>query len=309
MKFRTFCKKSSIIFTGMFLISAIFTTALYSQQGAKADTDKKTEEKKADTDKKADADKKTDQKKPQGVITSDKAKEGWQTTDYKPYMSTIKDLELLSKEYSEFLLKRSIDEYSKGFDTLEDMQAEIARLREVYKNSKYLNEKWYWQEVDRKNAQDRYISRLKIEAKTKSITYFTRAINTLDDVRSNELKNNDKVVDYKSKLFRIYVSTQYDIGNIKACIPILERYVTMSEDNRKDVWAWKYLSSCYGVMEAMLDKNHKTNEEDVIYFKNKKNQSTLTAVELQYGINSEEFKEVQKIVQLDERKREVINLQ
>ena len=95
------------------------------------------------------------------AATSDKAKDGWMTTDYKPYISTIKDLEKLSKEYSEFLLKRSVDEYSKGFDTLEDMQSEIVRLKEVYKNTKYLNEKWYWQEVDRKNAQDRYINRIK----------------------------------------------------------------------------------------------------------------------------------------------------
>ena len=149
---------------------------------------------------------------------------------------------------------------------------------------------------------------LKIEAKMKSITYFTRAINTLDEIKSNELKNNEKFIDYKSKLFRIYVSVQYDLGNMKPCIPILERYVTMRDENRKDIWAYKYLSSCYAVMEAMLDKSSKTNEEDVIYYKNKKNQSTLMAVELQYGIESPEFKEVQKIVQQDERKSEVINI-
>ncbi len=290
-------KKLYSLIIGIFFFCALFSIAAYSQQDAKADASKKTAEEKKSDEKKGD-DKKDE---------SGKAKDGWQTTDYKPYMATIKDLEKLSKEYSEFLLKRSVDEYSKGFDTLEDMQGEIIRLKEVYKNAQYLNEKWYWQEIDRKNAQDRYLGRLKTEAKTKSITYFTRAINTLDNIRSNDLKNNDKFIDYKSKLFRIYVSTQYDLGNIKPCIPILERYITMNDENRKDIWAHKYLSSCYAVMEAMLDKSSKTSEEDVIYYKNKKNHSILMAVELQYGVNSDEFKEVQKIIQKDERKAEVIN--
>jgi len=286
MKLRSIIKKSFTLFSGIFLICALFTGTASAQQNTQTDANKQ-----------ADV-----------ATTGDKTKDGWMTNDYVPYISTIKDLEKLSKEYSEFLLKRSIDEYSKGFDTLEDMQSEITRLRDIYKNTKYLNEKWYWQEVDRKNAQDRYLNRIKTEAKIKSVTYFTRAINTLDEVKSNELKNNETFIDYKSKLFRIYVSIQYDLGNMKPCIPILERYITMRDENRKDIWAYKYLSSCYAVMEAMLDKSSKTNEENIIYYKNKKNQSTLMAVELQYGIESPEFKEVQKIVQQDERKSQVINI-
>ena len=246
-------------------------------------------------------------KQPTQGLPIDQAKDGWIINDYKPYMSTLRDLEKLSKEYSEFLLKRSVDEYSKGFDVLEDMQAEIAHLKDVYNNTKYLNEKWYWQEIDRKSAQERYMGRIRNEAKTKAVTYFTRAINTLDEVGSNELKNHETFIDYKSKLFRIYVSTQYDLGNVKPCIPILERYILLKEENRKDIWAYKYLSSCYAVMEAMLDKSHKTNEEDVIYYKNKKNQSLLIAVELQYGLDSAEYKDIQKTIQKNETKREVIN--
>jgi site-specific DNA-cytosine methylase len=293
MKLESINRKSAIFFYAIFLFCIFTLNAGYTQ----TDPGKKPEEGK----------KQEDTKKPEDKMY-EKAKEGWQTSDYKPYISTLKDLEKLSKEYSEFLLKRSVDEYSKGFDTLQDMQAEIVRLKEVYKNKKYLNEVWYWQEVDRKNAQDRYINRLKIEAKTKAITYFTRSINTIDEIKNNDLKNNETFIDFKSKLFRIYVSTQYDLGNMKPCIPILERYITMREENRKDIWAYKYLSSCYAVMEAMLDKSHKTNEEDVIYYKNKKNQCLLTAAELQYGTDSPEFKELQKIVQLDERTAEVINI-
>ena len=236
------------------------------------------------------------------------ANEGWRTDDYKPYIMAMKDLEKLSKDYSESRLKMAMDEYSKGIDILDDMVAEIARITEIYKEKKYLEEKWYWQEVDRKNAQDRYVNRLKIEAKTKSVTYFTRAINLLDQIHSNEIKSDKRYIAFKTVLFRIYVSTQYDLGNLKPCIPILERYVELSDEARKDGWAYKYMAGCYAFMETILDRSRASAEEDVAYYKNKKNQAILKSVELKYGRDSVEYKEMQKIVQGDEKKTSVINV-
>lgn len=236
------------------------------------------------------------------------ANDGWRTEDYKPYIMSLKDLEKLSKEYSDSKLKMARDEYSKGVDILDDMTAEITRITEINKEKKYLEEKWYWQEVDRKNAQDRYVNRLKTEAKTKSVTYFTRAINLLDDIRSNEIKSDTRYIAFKATLFRIYVSTQYDLGNLKPCIPILERYVELSDETRKDEWAYKYLASCYAFMETILDRSRASAEEDIAYYKNRKNQALLKSVELKYGRESVEYKEMQKIVQSDEKKSSVINV-
>ncbi|HOP63153.1 MAG TPA: hypothetical protein PK358_09425 [Spirochaetota bacterium] len=290
MKSKSFAVKMVILICGIFLISSSLNTAS-AQQNEQTDPNKqKTETKKEPVNPNADV------------------KDGWRISDYKPYIASLKDLETLSEEYSEFLLKRAIDEYSKGLDTLDDMETEIVRLKEIYKNKKYLNEKWYWQEVDRKNAQDRYLTRLKIEAKTKSISYFTKAINTLDEIKSHELITNEKYITFKSRLFRIYVSTQYDLGNLKPCIPIIERYITLTDENRKDLWAYKYMSSCYAFMETLLDKSGKSSDEDIIYYKNKKNQALLKAVEIQYGLESAEYKELQIMVQLDEKKSEVINV-
>ncbi len=235
------------------------------------------------------------------------ANDGWRTEDYRPYIKSIKDLEKLSRDYSDSRLKMAKDEYSKGVDILDDMVAEIARSREGFKQKKYLSEKWYWQEVDRKNAQDRYIHRLKVTAKTKSVTYFTRAINLLDEINSNEIKSDPRYINFKTVLYRIYVSTQYDLGNLKPCIPILERYIELTDATRKDEWAYKYLSGCYAFMETILDNSRAAAEEDIFYYKNRKNQSILKAVELKYGRDSVEYKEMQKIVQRDEKKSAVIN--
>ncbi len=291
MKFNSFRARTALLICGFFLTYSFLSSTASAQQNDQTDANKQQTE-----------------TKKEAVNPNLDVKDGWRISDYKPYIASLKELETLSEEFSEFLLKRSIDEYSKGLDTLDDMETEITRLKDIYKNKKYLNEKWYWQEVDRKNAQDRYIGRLRNEAKTKSISYFTKAINTLDEIRSKDLISNEKYLTFKSRLFRIYVSTQYDLGNLKPCIPILERYVTLKDENRTDIWAYKYMSSCYAFMETLLDRSGKSSDEDIVYYKNKKNQALLKAVEIQYGIDSAEYKELQLIVQLDEKKSEVINV-
>jgi len=282
MKLRSIAKKSTILF-GIFTICTFFAINVLAQQNQNDPVA-------------------TDNMLPDEII------EGWRISDYKPYISALEDLQKLSKEYSDFLLKRAIDEYSKGLDTLDDMQTEIERLRNEYQNKKYLNEQWYWQEIDRKNAQERYLHRIKTEAKTKSVTHLTRSINLMDQIKSHDLKSNADFIEFKSKVFRTYVSTQYDLGNMKPCLPILERYITLNDENRKDIWAHKYLASCYAFMEKVLTKYSKSSEDEIYSYRNKKNTSMLTAIELKYGAESAEYKELQRIVQLDEKKSEVINI-
>ncbi|HOO72472.1 MAG TPA: hypothetical protein PK926_11990 [Spirochaetota bacterium] len=232
---------------------------------------------------------------------------GWRIRDFRPYVTAIKELEKLNTEYSENLLKLAIDEYSTGLDILEDMENEVVKIRESHKKQKNLNERWYWQEIDRKNQQQRQIAYKKFEAKVKSVTYLTKAINYLDEVQSPEVRQDPKFNNFMSRLFQVYVSTQYDLQNFKPCIPILERYISLSEKNKNDIWAYIYLTSCYGYMEKVLQKYKHATEDEILQFKNKKNRSMLQAVELKYGIESPHFKHIQEQVEQDEKKSERIN--
>lgn len=232
---------------------------------------------------------------------------GWRIRDYKPYIKAIEELEKLNKEYSENLLKLAIDEYSTGLDILEDMESEIVKIRERFKNQKNLNERWYWQEIDRKNQQQRQIATKKFQAKVSAVTYLTKSINYLDEIQLSEVRQDPKFINFQSRLFQVYVSTQYDLHNFKPCIPILERYITLSEKNQKDIWAYKYLASCYGYMEKVLQKYKHATEDEILNYKNKKNRSMLQAVELKYGVDSPHFKHLQDVVEEDEKKSERIN--
>ncbi len=233
---------------------------------------------------------------------------GWRVVDFKPYVKTIAELEKLSKEYSEKVLMQAVDEYNTGRDLLDDMDSELEIMKKKFSQKNNLNERWYWQEIDRLNQEKRQISKTKYEAKMRSVTYFTRAINHLDEVQSQEVRKSNAFSDFQIKLFQAYVSTQYDVQNLKPCIPILERYLKINEGTKKDVWAYKYLASCYGYMEAMLTKYPKQGNESLQFdFKQRKNRALLMASELKYGIDSVQYRHLKEVVELDERKSEKLN--
>ncbi|GAB4220190.1 MAG: hypothetical protein Kow00102_06440 [Spirochaetota bacterium] len=232
---------------------------------------------------------------------------GWRIKDFKPYVKAIQELEKLSKEYSDNLLKLAIDEYSTGIDILEDMDNDVNKLIETNQKNKNLQEQWYWQEIDRREQEKRQIAMMKFEAKTKAVTYFTRAINHMDEITFEEVRKDPKFVNFQIRLYQAYVSTQYDLYNLKPCIPILERYIEINDQTKNDVWAYKYLSSCYGYMEGVLLKYKQGTEQEQLQYKQKKNMYMLRAAELQYGIDSPQYKHLREIVSKDEKKSEKIN--
>ncbi|MGL4370202.1 MAG: hypothetical protein ACRCUT_11125, partial [Spirochaetota bacterium] len=140
---------------------------------------------------------------------------GWRVTDFEPYIKSLKELEKIGKEYSQTVLKQSIDEYATGIDILQDMESEILKAKAAYEKKSNLNERWYWQEIDRKNEEARHIARLKSEAKVKAVTHFTRAIYLTDDIQSIEVRSDAQFINFQVRLFQAYVSTQYDIHNLK----------------------------------------------------------------------------------------------
>ena len=232
---------------------------------------------------------------------------GWRIKDFKPYVKAIQELEKLSKEYSDNLLKLAIDEYSTGIDILEDMENDVNKLIETNQKNKNLQEQWYWQEIDRREQEKRQIAMMKFEAKTKAVTYFTRTINHMDEITFEEVRKDPKFVNFQIRLYQAYVSTQYDLYNLKPCIPVLERYIEINDQTKNDAWAYKYLSSCYGYMEGVLLKYKQGTEQEQLQYKQKKNMYMLRAAELQYGIDSPQYKHLREIVSKDEKKSEKIN--
>lgn len=232
---------------------------------------------------------------------------GWRITDFEPYIKSLKDLEKIGKEYSQTVLKQSIDEFSTGVDILQDMENEILKTKAAFEKKNNLNERWYWQEIDRKNEQDRHISFIKGEAKMKSITHFTRAINYLDNVQAVEVRKDPQFVNFQILLYQTYISTQYDLHNLKPCIPILEKYVNINDKTKNDAWAYKYMASCYAFMETMLVRYGQVSDDIIQDYKQRKNSSLLKSIEIVYGVESPQYQQMKEVVEIDEKKTEKIS--
>ena len=280
------------------MLSGVFVNSTLAQQA-----EKKTVTQAPDKKEKTNVEAKTEKKEepiPEEVT-------GWRVKDYRPYLKAMRDLEKLNKEYSENLLRVAIDEYSNGLDILGDMEREVKRLIKYYNDKKNFNEQWFWQEIDRKNREKRHIAMVKKEAKIKSVTFFVKAINHLDEIESREVREKSEFQNFQIRLYQVYVSTQYDVHNFMPCIPILERYINLNYKTRNDVWAYKYLSSCYAFMEAMFKKYRHSTQEQIFHYKQRKNKHMLFAAELKYGINSAEYKHLQEVVEVDEKKTQLLN--
>lgn len=235
---------------------------------------------------------------------------GWRIKDFQPYIKAMRDLEKFNVKFADDRLKLARDEYAKAIDILEDMERDVARLIEKNEKGKFLNERWHWQEVDRLNQLRRQVTMRKTEAKTRALTYLTRSINTLDEIEERNqdfIVKNEAYKTFKIRLFQVYVSIQHDLHNFRPCIPILERYIKIDDKTKDDVWAYKYLASCYGYVEKVLSQSRGVSEDQVIFHKQKKNEYLLTAVRLEYGLQSPEFKHMKEVVDRDEMKTEKIN--
>lgn len=291
MKSENILKKTTV-FTLIILFAfvCVMSTGLYSQP--------------ADEEEKKESNGKIDEE------TKEKLQRGWRTRDYKPYIKAMEDLRKLSTAYSEKNLQLAINEYDKGMDVLDDMENEVLKIESKDQRSNFLNERWLWQEIDRKNQKKRQIYRMKYAAKMKSVSYFIRAIRLIDDIANHNKKfitDNKSFKIFRVRLFQIYISTQYDLQNFRPCIPILERYITLSNETKNDVWAYRYLTSCYGFMEKVLGKYKSATEDEILAYKQKKNRALLKAAELKYDVKSPEYKRLKDQVERDEMKSEMLN--
>lgn len=226
--------------------------------------------------------------------------EGWRIRDFKPYTKSFTALERLSDERSLMILQQAKDDYNFGIGVLQNMENDIIRYKNASKENKNLEERWYWQVIDRKNREQRVINRKKRNAKMKSVTYFTKSIQKLDKIQNNKVRASSDFQKFEGNLFKVYVSTQYDLRNFSPCIPILNQYLKIRKENERDIWAHRYLSSCYAFQEKALMLSHNGPESEILRYRKLKNDHLLEAAKIKYpDPDSPERKHIFQIISED----------
>jgi hypothetical protein len=183
-------------------------------------------------------------------------------------------------------------------NTILKMREGVDLYRKEQAEKKRMNEKYYWQKMDRKSREEAYIYKEKMAAKLAAVTYFTKAINHLDEIANPDLRERNEYKTLLSSVYRSWVMYEYDTDNLPQCIPILELYLEIDE-NEKEYPAHKYLASSYAFEEKTLKNYGKASTDQLEKVRYKKNFHLLRATELKYGKGSIEYKYIVDLVNRD----------
>ena len=225
-------------------------------------------------------------------------KELWKNVDYRNYDKNYDILYTYSNTYINNKYKLALAAYQAGISSMIKMREQEAVIRQENQSKLRLYERWYWQTLDRKNRDRRTISDLQLRAKARAVVYFTRAIKHLNDISNKEVRAKSSFQRLLSSVYRNWVLNQYDLKNLVQCIPVLELYLQIGE-NDKEYLAHQYLSQCYSFKERMLKKGNAGSEEQLNGIVIKKNRHFLRAMELRYGVDSPEYNNVMKMLNKD----------
>lgn len=223
----------------------------------------------------------------------------WKNPDFVGYNKAFEELNKLSKSFSNNKYRLALSAYQSGMNIVLKMRENIEQYRKEQAEKKRLDEKWYWQKIDRKAAEERYVAREKMSAKMAAVTYFTKAINHLDEISNPDLRETAAFKTLLSSVYRNWIMVEYDTQNYPQCIPILELYLEI-EQNEKEYPAHKYLASCYSFEENTLKKYKAGTDDQIQKLKQKKNVHLLRATELKYGKGTVEYKRIVDLVNRDE---------
>lgn len=223
----------------------------------------------------------------------------WKNSDYRNYDRAFAALHELSPAYTNNKYRLALSAYQSGVNTIIKMREKEELLRNDSEQQTRLSEKWYWQIIDRKAQETRRIYAMHRKAKIQAVSYFTQAIEHLDDVINKELREKANFKRLLSAVYRNWAIYQFDLGNLPQCIAILELYLQIDE-NEKEYSVHKYLSQCYAFQESVLVKYHLGTEDERFRFRYKKNVHLLRATELKYGKDSVEYKHIVNLLNRDE---------
>ncbi|MCZ8237867.1 MAG: hypothetical protein O9346_10050 [Leptospiraceae bacterium] len=244
-----------------------------------------------------DADLTEDQKERRKVVQEQEAL--WKNPDFKAYNKNFQELHQLSKAFANNKFRLALSNYQSGVNVLFKNRDWVEQYRKEEAEKKRLDEKWYWQKVDRKAREERVVSREKNSSKQSALNYFTRSINHLDEIKNPDLRERPEFKRLLSDVYRNWVMVEYDLQNLPQTIPILELYIEI-DDNEKEYPAHKYLASAYAFEENMIKKYGGGSEDQMLKYRYKKNVHLLRATELKYGKDSPEYKHIVNIVNRDE---------
>ena len=229
-----------------------------------------------------------------------KKRQYWYLKDYRDRDEDYKRLVYLSKEYGEKKLQEAKKYYEEAKAIIVKMEDKIKAWNKEFED-KIPQFKNPWQkEEGRRNLFIR-IKYYKQDKKGEAVGHLYRGIIALDKVRNKEIRNSKDFLGVLIKIYKMYLSLQYDLGNSYQALPIAESLKEMYEKNpsiftKEDaVWLYRYLGNLYSYVEHFYSNSFyaKNRREKIREYRINKLRAFMKATELVEGKDSDRYKELE----------------
>ena len=228
------------------------------------------------------------------IISDPKKAEGsWgKEADEVEAFQDVKIFDDLSEENTKVRLEEARDYFNSSLAIYKATEKSIKEKKELLAKEKETNtqDKFEWQKKARENTMDKEFKRMSLEGRKKSVIELVKAMNALDKIENPDAITSPVFIDLKASIYREYIKHQFRLKNYNQSSEVLEMYIALGDQYEKE--PHKLLAMCYESQEKQASKYKK--ESVSTEYRTLKNCHLLRFADLAYGMESNQFKRIEK---------------
>ncbi|NBU99176.1 MAG: hypothetical protein EBS19_13360 [Spirochaetia bacterium] len=204
----------------------------------------------------------------------------------------IKIIDDLSEENTIARMEEAKNHFNTSLAIYKASEKLIKDKREAALKESKPQDKYDWQKKTREIDQDRESKRISLEGRKNAVMELVKGMVALDKIENPSAVTSQVYIDLKASIYREYTKHQLRMKNYNQAMDMIEQYISLGDNYKKESEPHKLLAVCYEFNERQASKYKK--DSIAKKFKRKKNQELLLYSELAYGKDSAQYKKIQK---------------
>jgi len=229
-----------------------------------------------------------------GYSQKRKKKGRWTEEDISEHFPELKVLDEVTEGASLRKLKLAAKFYNSSISRLKAASKEIELQRIKFAGRTY---QYDWKKKDAEARLARIELRIRNRTRGLALTDLYQSIQTLAGIRNPQILKSSQCIDLTSRVYKQYVALQVRSRNLGVIIPILEQYLKLKPEHKKDPEPYRLLAAGYSSREKRASQMR--NIQAARRFRKKKYLNLMKYVELKFGKSSPEYKRVNRRVKLE----------
>jgi hypothetical protein len=230
------------------------------------------------------------------IISDPKKAEGsWgKEADEVEAFQDVKIFDDLSEENTKTRLEEARDFFNSSLAIYKATEKTIKEKKEIHAKEKETStqDKFEWQKKARESTLDKEYKRMSLEGRKKSVIELVKAMNALDKIENPDAITSPVFIDLKANIYREYIKHQFRLKNYNQAGEVLEMYIALGDQYEKEAEPHKLLAMCYESQEKQTSRYKKESVSSE--YKMLKNCHLLRFADLAYGLESNQFKRIEK---------------